>query len=472
MAIPAARQQAEEESVPSLQLMPRLDPGIDGDGATLSGGSGFSLRRGLVALLAAVALSVVVFLILHASHPTSVRGVSTASSRLRQQVTTRLASAGIAAAASSVMNGIAAADGKTVSAGASVPVPHDLSSADLTTLADGTSLYQPAGYLVSAYRSVGAQFHIPWRVIASLEYIEGGYVNAIAGADSSAERSVGAQLQSGGRDVVNAHVLAQATAATAQPSSSLVADIGKLAADGVTTNPEQGLTTYLANVPATPSSVMTLAQSIEPAATGASTPAAKVTAMLNEAHLLNGLPYIWGGGHSNPAWVVGAGYDCSGFVSEVLHAAGYLSSPDTTQTLPGSTGILSGPGKLVTIYDRTIAKLRVWVKKKKMVSVKQIVNQASAGVHVVKGRQPNSLSSISIKLPKWVGQWQTIKVNKLVRSLDTTNNDEHVIIDIDGQWWESGGSTADGGGAEVHQILDPSAGYLQSFNQVLHPEGL
>ena len=472
MSIPATRQPFEEEPVPSLQLMPRLDNGIDGDGATLRAGAGVGLRLALIAFLGAVVLTAVVLLILHSSQTEPGRAVTAAGARQRQQVSSRLAVAGASAAAGSVLRGIAVADGRTVTGGSSVPVPHDLSSSDLTALAAGTSLYRPAGYLVSAYRTVGAHFHIPWRVIASLEYIEGDYVNALAGANSGAERAVGAQLQSGGRNVVSAHVLAQATAATAQPSTSLISDVGKLAADGATVNPEQGLSTYLASVPATPSSVMTLAQSIEPAATSASTAAAKVTAMLNEAHLLNGLPYVWGGGHTNPAWVVGAGYDCSGFVSAVLHAAGYLSSPDTTQTLPGSAGIVSGPGKLVTIYDRTIATRRVWVKKKKMVSVKQVVNQASAGVHVVKGRHADSLNSISIKLPKWVGEWQTIKIHKLVRSLDTTNNDEHVIIDIDGQWWESGGSTGDGGAERVHQIVDPSKAYLASFNRILHPEGL
>ena len=61
--------------------------------------------------------------------------------------------------------------------------------------------------------------------------------------------------------------------------------------------------------------------------------------MENEARLLNGIPYSWGGGHQNPAWVVSSGYDCSGFVSDILHSAGYLSSPQTTQTLPAAKGL-------------------------------------------------------------------------------------------------------------------------------------
>jgi cell wall-associated NlpC family hydrolase len=57
------------------------------------------------------------------------------------------------------------------------------------------------------------------------------------------------------------------------------------------------------------------------------------------------LPYVWGGGHGS---FDAAGYDCSGSVSYVLHAAGLLSVPED------STGLESfgepGPGRYVTIY--------------------------------------------------------------------------------------------------------------------------
>jgi cell wall-associated NlpC family hydrolase len=470
----AARQQVESHTVPSLELAtPRLELAGDGDGATLRTGPGFGVRAGLIALLGAVVIAAAVFLLMHRSHHIGGRSASSLTTRERQQADARLALAGVHAASSSMLGAAAAQSGRALVASQTTPVPHDLSSSDLTTLAGGTSLYQPAQYLERAYQTVAARFNIPWRVLASVEYLQGGYVNAIAGANAGAERSVSAQVQSNGRDVVDAPVLAQATAAAAQPSASLVSDARHLATEGARQSPAAGLATYLKPVATTPQAVMTLAQSIAPAAgSSSSAPMAKVSAMLNEARLLNGLPYAWGGGHTNPAWVVSSGYDCSGFVSEVLHSAGYLSSPDTTQTLPGSAGIVNGPGKLVTIYDRTIATLKVWVKHAKVVTEKKIVNQASAGVHVVKGRHANSLNSVSIKLPKWVGEWETIKIKKLVRSQDTSNNDEHVIIDIDGQWWESGGSTADGGGAMVHQIVNPNPAYLKSFNRILHPQGL
>jgi hypothetical protein len=57
------------------------------------------------------------------------------------------------------------------------------------------------------------------------------------------------------------------------------------------------------------------------------------------------LPYIWGGGHGS---FISPGYDCSGSVSYVLHAAGLLSVPEDSSGLE-SYGA-PGPGQFVTIY--------------------------------------------------------------------------------------------------------------------------
>jgi len=128
--------------------------------------------------------------------------------------------------------------------------------------------------------------------------------------------------------------------------------------------------------------------------------------MIDEANSLVGKPYVYGGGHSG--WGAQSGYDCSGFVSAVLHAGGYLSSPQDTVSLPSQAGMASGPGQYVTVYDRA--------------------------------------------LPGQSG---------------------HVIISIDGQFYESGGSHgAWGGGGGVEKIATPSAAYLATFGTVLHPEGL
>ena len=155
------------------------------------------------------------------------------------------------------------------------------------------------------------------------------------------------------------------------------------------------------------------------AAAGTGSPAAsssdpRVQSMVNMADSLLGKPYVWGGGHAGfvanePSL---SGFDCSGFVSAVLHAGGYLNAPQTTDTLPGQPGLASGPGQYVTIYDRT----------------------GSGG---------------------------------------------HVIIDINGQFYESGGGSGSRtGGVQgglaggVAKIGRPSDSYLSTFGTILHPQGL
>ncbi|HEX3804163.1 MAG TPA: hypothetical protein VHV75_15105 [Solirubrobacteraceae bacterium] len=139
-------------------------------------------------------------------------------------------------------------------------------------------------------------------------------------------------------------------------------------------------------------------------ATSSSDP--RIQEMTEEADALVGQPYVWGGGHDG--WGPQSGYDCSGFVSAVLHAGGYLSTPQDTTTLPTAAGIESGPGQYVTIYDR-----------------------------------------------------------------DEPGQSGHVIIDIAGQFYESGGEQGSwGGGGGVEQISTPSASYLATFDKVLHPAGL
>jgi hypothetical protein len=137
--------------------------------------------------------------------------------------------------------------------------------------------------------------------------------------------------------------------------------------------------------------------------------APQVQSMIAMANSLLGKPYVWGGGHGG--FGPSAGYDCSGFVSAVLHAGGYLSAPVDTDTLPGQPGIVAGPGQYVTIYDR-----------------------------------PNG------SVPGMSG---------------------HVIIDLNGQFYESGGEAGSwGGGGGVAKIATPSASYLSTFPVVLHPRGL
>jgi peptidoglycan hydrolase-like protein with peptidoglycan-binding domain len=75
------------------------------------------------------------------------------------------------------------------------------------------------------------------------------------------------------------------------------------------------------------------------------TASVEIAAMIAAGNAIATTPYIYGGGHGSFS---STGYDCSGSVSYVLHAAGLLSSPED------STGLESygaaGPGRYVTIY--------------------------------------------------------------------------------------------------------------------------
>jgi hypothetical protein len=65
------------------------------------------------------------------------------------------------------------------------------------------------------------------------------------------------------------------------------------------------------------------------------------------ANAIHTYPYVWGGGHRT--FFDTRGYDCSGAVSYVLHAAGMLASPMTSGSLASSWGV-PGKGRWITVY--------------------------------------------------------------------------------------------------------------------------
>jgi hypothetical protein len=70
-----------------------------------------------------------------------------------------------------------------------------------------------------------------------------------------------------------------------------------------------------------------------------------VVRAIQAANRIHRKTYIWGGGHRA---FKAKGYDCSGAVSYVLHAAGVLSSPLVSGQL-ASWG-MPGPGAWITIF--------------------------------------------------------------------------------------------------------------------------
>lgn len=70
-----------------------------------------------------------------------------------------------------------------------------------------------------------------------------------------------------------------------------------------------------------------------------------VKGMIEAANRIRHRPYVWGGGHRS--WR-SRGYDCSGSVSYVMHAAGLLESPlDSTGSMRWGGG---GAGSWVRVY--------------------------------------------------------------------------------------------------------------------------
>jgi cell wall-associated NlpC family hydrolase len=67
--------------------------------------------------------------------------------------------------------------------------------------------------------------------------------------------------------------------------------------------------------------------------------------VINNANMIVGRPYVWGGGHGS---FYSNGYDCSGSVSFALFGGGLIPEPLTSGALEGWGA--PGPGKWITVY--------------------------------------------------------------------------------------------------------------------------
>jgi hypothetical protein len=72
---------------------------------------------------------------------------------------------------------------------------------------------------------------------------------------------------------------------------------------------------------------------------------AAVKDVVNNANMIVGRPYIWGGGHGS---FYSNGYDCSGSVSFALFGGGLIPRPLTSGELEGWGD--PGPGRWITVY--------------------------------------------------------------------------------------------------------------------------
>jgi Transglycosylase SLT domain len=283
------------------------------------------------------------------------------------------------------------------------PTPADVA---LMAAIDGLYASQPGppAFLVPIFKQAGRRYHIPWQVLAAINQIETDYGRDLA--ISSAGAVGWMQFMPATWRIYGSNASGLGPGDPFSPRDAIFAAARLLHDNGGRRHLRRAIFAYNHATWYVDVVLWTATRLAGGAVRPSSSVRVKLGTMDAVARLLSGEPYIWGGGHGG--WGTSAGYDCSGFVSAVLHAGGYLTEPVTTQALPSQPGILPGPGQYVTILDRTDG---------------------------------------------------------------ATTSEDHVIIDLDGQWWESGGSS-DGGMPGVHPLAAPPVSYLATFNLVLHPTGL
>jgi hypothetical protein len=151
--------------------------------------------------------------------------------------------------------------------------------------------------------------------------------------------------------------------------ASLVCAVPAVAQTGGTGSPGSTSTTTTTTAPSGSARLLSDGTAIAPA--NAPRPVRKAIAAANRIHTR---PYIWGGGHRS---FKSRGYDCSGAVSYVLHAAGLLRSPMASGPLASSWGT-PGIGSWITVYaNRTHAWMTVAGLRFDTSSAGESLNQGS-----------------------------------------------------------------------------------------------
>jgi hypothetical protein len=284
---------------------------------------------------------------------------------------------------------------------------HPTPGPDLTLLQSLTGLYAkepgPPAYLIPIYQSAGHRYHISWKVLAAINAIETDYGLDLSTSSAGAMgwmqfmpetwKAYGVDMSRTGhadpydpRDAIFAaakllaanggrYDIAQALFAYNHADWYVEAVLWRAAHLGRPTGPtgnpltpkqlRHGSVYQLGDPTIIPITAHFSTDSLGRVGTldgtgadglgqgskafgathGNETVAERLAQMMAAGNEIASEPYVWGGGHQSwRSW----GYDCSGSVSYVLHAAGLLDSPEVSGSLE-SYG-LPGPGKYVTIY--------------------------------------------------------------------------------------------------------------------------
>jgi hypothetical protein len=119
-----------------------------------------------------------------------------------------------------------------------------------------------------------------------------------------------------------------------------------LAQTGGSTTPGDPTAPPVEGAPAPVAGVATLAP--DGSAVPPSDAPPRIVRAIAAANSIRTMPYVWGGGH-NRKFFDKRGYDCSGAVSFVLHAAKMLKYPMASGPLAKSWGT-PGAGRWITVY--------------------------------------------------------------------------------------------------------------------------
>jgi peptidoglycan hydrolase-like protein with peptidoglycan-binding domain len=208
----------------------------------------------------------------------------------------------------------------------------DVTSTDAAATAAATQPVVPTG--VAALQTA---LHLPAdgtfgnetkAAVIAFQTAHGLNADGVVGPDTRAALDLGAGPTLQDTEPPPPPPVTTTTPAAATPAAASTDPSATTTAPSTTTTPDTSTTTPAAQDNGT----------APDAATG-------VAEMVDAANAIATLPYIWGGGHGS---FVSPGYDCSGSVSYVLHAAGLLSVPEDSGALE-SYGA-PGPGKYITIY--------------------------------------------------------------------------------------------------------------------------
>jgi Transglycosylase SLT domain len=222
---------------------------------------------------------------------------------------------------------------------------------------------QPPAFLIPIYKAAANRYHVPWQILAAINWIETDYGQNLS--TSSAGAIGWMQFIPGTWQQYAVAADGHSQPDPYSPQDAIFSTAHYLAANGAAQNLPKAIFAYN-HAAWYVADVMWRAQIISdhsPANTSPSlagtgqTGLAGAETMLVAAYSAVGGPYSQANHDSfgqSAADLRRAGTDCSGFVSWVLDQVDPSFGNQTTVTLPDQPGILPGVGQYATMWDRPL----------------------------------------------------------------------------------------------------------------------